>query len=180
LSSIRRVLNIIAGLLIIAAAVFLMMHPIKCLPFVLAFIGFGMTLRGIGALSYYFSMARAMVGGKSVLYRGIIYLDLGLLTTSISRNPDFFIIVYIAILNLFTGAVILLRAKETREMGSKHWKMNFILGIINIVTAIAVVVSELVYHSTATAVLVYAFGLIYSGITRIRSAFLKTAIVYIQ
>lgn len=157
-----------------------MMHPIKGLPFVLMIIGVGMTMRGFGALYYYFTMARAMVGGKSVLYRGIIYLDLGLLTTSISNNPDFFIIVYIAILNLFTGAVILLRVKETREMGSKHWKMNFALGIINIVTAIAVVVSELVFHSTATAVYVYAFGLIYSGVLRIRSAFLRTAIVYIQ
>lgn len=170
----------ITGLLIIAAAVFLMMFPFKTLPFVLMFIGIGMDLRGIGALIYYFSMARAMVGGKSVLYRGIIYLDLGLLTTSISNNPDFFIIVYIAILNLFTGAVILLRVKETREMGSKHWKMNFALGVINILTAIAVVVSELVFHSTATAVYVYAAGLIYSGFLRIRSAFLRTAIVYIQ
>lgn len=180
MGSIRRVLNIITGLLIIAAAGFLMMHPIRCLPYVLMIIGIGMTMRGLGSLYYYFSMARAMVGGKSVLYRGIIYLDLGILSASISNNPDFFIIVYIAILNLFTGAVILLRVKETREMGSTHWKMNFALGVINIATAIAVVVSELVFHSTATAVIVYAIGLMYSGVLRIRSAFLRTAIVYIQ
>lgn len=180
MTSIRRIWNVIVGLLIITVAVFLMMHPIKTLPLVAVIIGLGMTFRGVRLMYFYLTMARSMVGSKSILYQAIIYLDLGLLSASVVNNPDFFIIIYIAILNMFTGVVVLLRARETMKTGSPHWKMSFIFGIINIVTAVAVVVSELVYHSTTTAVYVYAAGLIYAGLYRIRSAFLKTAVVYIQ
>ena len=54
-----------------------------------------------------------------------------------------------------------------------------VYGIICILFALAVIVSGLMYHSSALAVIVYSIGLFTTGISRVVSAFRRTAIVYI-
>ena len=176
----RRVINIIEGLIMFSFGALLVAFPSKSVDAVLSLIGLGMSLRGIRALIYYFSMARNMVGGKSVLYRGIIFLDAGVLTSSLADAPALSVIIYIAIITAFTGVVSVLRAIESRAAGSQKWMVSMIIGMINIMMSAAVIVCGFVLRMPEAAIYVYAIGLFTSSIGRIASAFRRTAIVYIR
>jgi len=69
----KRAAYILQGFVMMLFAVLLFLFPDGALSIVAGVLGIGMTLRGFGTLIYYFRMARFMVGGKRVLYRGIIF-----------------------------------------------------------------------------------------------------------
>ena len=116
----KRIINIIEALVMLALAIYLAMFPTSSLPLVLGIIALGMTVKGIRALMYYFSMAKHMVGGKTVLYRGIILLDIGILTSSLADAPDRSLVIYITAVCIFTGLVAVLRAREEKTGGSRR------------------------------------------------------------
>ena len=84
----NRISNIIRGAASILFALLLILVHEAGLTLVLIIIGIGMTLKGIKSLIYYLSIAKHMVDGKLVLCQGLIYLDLGIFTSSIAGNPD--------------------------------------------------------------------------------------------
>ena len=176
----KRFFSILQGLVMLAFAGLIIVFPTQSVPFVLGLIGLGMTLNGIRSLFYYFSMARHMVGGKAVLYRGIIYLDIGILSSSLADAPERALIIYVAAVNIFTGLVAILRAREEKTGGSPQWKGKLIYGMAYILMAAAVLVCGFVMRLPEIAVYVYAAGLIYTAAGKIAGAFRKTAIVYIQ
>ena len=175
-----RVMNAISALFMIAVAVLMFfLDAIHGLKLVMIVVQAGMTLRGLQAIVYYFSMARHMVGGKNVLFRGMIFLDLGVLAGTIFEHPAVYILIYISALHIFTGAVSALRANESRKIGSS-WRLKMAYGITNIALALIVVICGIAFDRLNIAVWVYSIGIIYSSILRIITAFRKTEIVYIQ
>ena len=103
MSRIGRILNVIAALFMIAVAVLMFyLDAIHGLRLVLLVIQAGMTLRGLRAIVYYLSMARHMVGGKNVLFRGMVFLDLGVFAGMIFAHPAVYIIIYILSRYIFT------------------------------------------------------------------------------
>ena len=175
-----RVMNAISALFMIAVAVLMFfLDAIHGLKLVMIVVQAGMTLRGLQAIVYYFSMARHMVGGKNVLFRGMIFLDLGVLAGTIFEHPAVYILIYISALHIFTGAVSALRANESRKIGSS-WRLKMAYGITNIALALIVVICGIAFGRLSIAVWVYSVGLIYSSVLNIISSFRKTEIVYIQ
>ena len=175
-----RVMNAISALFMIAVAVLMFfLDAIHGLKLVMIVVQAGMTLRGLQAIVYYFSMARHMVGGKNVLFRGMIFLDLGVLAGTIFEHPAVYILIYISALHIFTGAVSALRANESRKIGSS-WRLKMAYGITNIALALIVVICGIAFGRLSIAVWVYSIGLIYSSVLNIISSFRKTEIVYIQ
>ena len=175
-----RILNTIAALVTIAVAVLLFyMDAIHGLKLILLIIQATMSLRGFQAIAYYISMGRHMVGGQNVLYRGMVFLDLGILAGTIFEHPAVYTLIYISLLHVFTGAVSVLRANEARKIGAP-WKLKMAYGITNVLLAAAVVICGVAYNQLGVAVWVYSIGIIYSSILRIITAFRKTEIVYIQ
>ena len=175
-----RILNTIAALITIAFSVLLFyMDAIHGLKLILLVIQTTMSLRGFQAIAYYISMGRHMVGGQNVLYRGMIFLDLGILAGTIFEHPAIYTLVYISLLHVFTGAVSGLRANESRKIGAP-WRLKMAYGITNVLLAIAVVISGIVSSQIRVAVWIYSIGIIYSSILRLITAFRKTEIVYIQ
>ena len=85
----------------------------------------------------------------------------------------------VALLHIFTGAVSMLRANESRRYGAR-WRMKMAFGVTNVLLAIAVVVGSVVFREPLITVGIYGAGLIYSAVLRIASAFKRTDIVYIQ
>ena len=80
----KRVLEVLTGLVMfVAGAAFFFSGTESSVMVMLILIQLGMTIRGFRTLFYYFSMARYMVGGKNVLYRSFILLDLGVLAGSL-------------------------------------------------------------------------------------------------
>ena len=180
MSRFGRIINVISALFLIAIAVLMLyLDAIHGLELALLVIQVEMTLRGLQAIIYYFSMARHMVGGKNVLFRGMIFLDLGILAGTLFTHPAVYTLIYISLLLFFNGAVSALRANESRRIGAS-WRLKMTYGITNILIAVIVLICGIAFGKLGIAVWIYSIGLIYSSIMRIISAFRRTEIVYIQ
>jgi uncharacterized membrane protein HdeD (DUF308 family) len=121
-----------------------------------------------------------MVGGKSLLFRGIIMLDLAVFTISMVDDPRMYIIFYLLGIHAFSGVTGVLRALEARRYGAPSWRWTMVLGIGNFTIAVLAVVAGFFLPDTKDLVYLYAGCLFYSACVQIASAFRKTAIVYIQ
>ena len=179
MSRVKRVTNIIRGLLLILAApiIFVLNHGYRI---IIVCLGLSLTIAGIQYLYYYFHMARHMVGGKIMLVIGAVFFSFGMFTLNLSDEALIYLILYLLCFHAFTGLVSILRALEARQYDAPSWKLTFSTGIINILVAVAAPVWGILFKSPDTLVLIYCLGLIYSGCIRIISALRKTAIVYIQ
>ncbi|MBQ6622943.1 MAG: DUF308 domain-containing protein [Mogibacterium sp.] len=175
-----RIREVVKGLVTVLFSVLLFAEPSGGLLIILMILGISFTLKGLHALFYYFTMARSMVGGRSALYRGILFLELGIFTSSLENNPLLYIVLYLVGVHAFYGGIDILRSLEARSVGSPRWKYRLVYGITNLVLAGAVLIGGAVYASFRVVVYIYAAGLIYSAFVRIASAFRRTSIVYIQ
>lgn len=176
----KRVLEVLTGLVMfVAGAAFFFSGTESSVMVMLILIQLGMTIRGFRTLFYYFSMARYMVGGKNVLYRSFILLDLGVLAGSLVGYSMIYAAIYLAALHAFDGLVSIFRANESRLNGA-HWRMKMAYGVTGILIAIAVILGNAVFKEPLVTTYVYGAGLMYTAVLRIVSAFKRTRIVYIQ
>lgn len=176
MTMIQRIKGILLGMIIIIAGVVFLLNPKESYPFITGILCLGMIIRGVRLLLFYIRMARFMVDGRSMLYQGIILLDLGLFTGSMTQVPLVYVMLYLIGINLFSGGVDVLRAMESRKYESP-WKLTMLHGIVSVIMALACLV--FIRH-TSLAVMIYAVGVIYSGVMRIITACRKTTMVYIQ
>ena len=165
------------GFASIIVAIVMLIFPAGSYVYVLFLLSIGFLASGIGFLTYYFPMARYMVGGKLMLYKGVLLVDFAILTESITDVRRAYVIVYLAAIHAFTGMVEILRAREAGSVGAKSWRLKFIHGFVDIVLAVCCIIF---IKKTNTAVFIYSIGLIYSGFMRLVTAFRKSAFVYIQ
>ena len=180
MSKFRRIFNVLSGAgMILIGVPLMLMESADGLKLALICIQMGMTFRGLRLLYYYLSMARYTVGGKSVIYRSMIYLDMGVLAGSLLDHPVVYTVIYLALIHLFTGAVSILRAGESRKIGG-HWRLKMAYGVTFVLLAAAVVTAGAALGRPEVAAYVYGAGLIYSAALRMAGAFRRTAIVYIQ
>lgn len=165
------------GLIWILLAVVLLFFPEDSFLLVVLVLSAGLLISGVSTLIYYFTMARFMVGGKMMLYKGVIIFDFGVLTASLADLPRTYVLLYLVAIHAFSGFVEILRVMEVRRYGGKNWRLKLGHGIINLVMCILC----LVYiKNTNTVIVIYALGILYSGILTFITAFRKTALVYIQ
>lgn len=136
-------------------------------------------LFGVRNLLFYFTMARHMVNGKAILYVGVIGLDFGIFSMTISRNQLLAVVLYLLGARAFAGVVDILRAREARRHKAPSWRFNLAEGIANIATAAATVVFGLGLGNMRAVAAIYSLGLVYSAVLNLISACQKTAIVYI-
>ena len=175
----KRITNILKGLFILLLTLALFVDPEDGPGIATLIVGFGLALKGLGEIIYYFHMARFMVGGKYMLYRGIIILDVGLIATSMADEKGVLIILCVAIINAATGIIAILRARETIGAGSPKWKYYVSYGVVSIILVFLVILSIIFQSEPVIAVYVYAFHLAHVGFQKFSSALKKTAIVYI-
>ena len=175
----KRIVNILQGLLLVLLALILIVVPVDGIIFVILIVGGGLAIRGIGTLIYYFGMARHMVGGKIMLYRGIITLDLGLFILSLATKQGVYLILCTTAINALGGVFAILKAFESKKIGNRRWLFNLAYGLILIALMIAVIFSWICQNQPTVAVYVYAGGLILSALKKIAGAFKRTAIAYI-
>ncbi len=172
-----RIGNVLLGIIIILVGILLGRGGAAPYPFIILILGITMIAGAVRLFSYYVTMARFMVDGKVILYRAVIILDVGLFTVSLTNVPVVFLVMYLAGIHAFSGIIDILRASEAKKLQAPSWKMNLSYGIVNLSMAI---LSLIFIKTVAVAVMIYAIGLIYSGVMRIIQAFRKTAVIYIQ
>ena len=148
--------------------------------FIMDVISITFIISGLNQIIFYFRLARHMIGGKAVLIKGLITLDIGALTVSMLDSTELLIISYILGCHLISGVIDVLKTNEARQLKSPHWKLDFTVGVGNILMAIICFICAIGVGSIILVIYLYAFVLVYSAINRIASAFRRTEIVYIQ
>lgn len=176
MSSAQRVRRILSGIMMILGAVLIISMKEEGYLLVMTFLSISFIVLGIRTLYYYSTMAKHMVGGKEILYQGIIILDFGWLTWTLTSVPKYYIMLYLFGIHLFSGIVDILRTVEAKHYAGNTWRLNLLQGVVNVVIALVCIVF---LDSADMVVYIYGAGLIYSGINRIVQSFRKTAIVFI-
>jgi len=174
----QRMKSIAAALLMIAAAAVMLIYPDRGLGIIALILSVSLTLYGLRSLVYYFSMARHMVGGKRILYQGLIIFDLGIFTLTMVYSHRIYIILYLLAIHAFSGVVDVMRAMEARRFDGP-WRMDMASGIVNISIAVLAVVFGFFLNNTQSIVCLYAAGLLYSAVLKIVNALRRTSIIYI-
>lgn len=177
MSKVQRIRAVLVAILMLFCALILFLFGENGYGIVVLILGLSLLIYSIRMLVYYLSMARYMVGGRLILYLGVILLDLALFVGGLSDIPKVYIMLYMVAGYLFSGAVDILRALESKRMGAKSWRMKTMTGAVNVIIALICLFN---IRRGDVVVDIYALGLVYSAIMRVISAFRKTAIVYIQ
>ena len=176
MSSFQRVRYVFQGLMMLLCVAVLLLTPEKGYRVIGYILSVVLAVGGLRALLYYFTMARHMVGGKIILFRGIIALDLGMFAAALADIPPIYVLLYLLIVNLFSGAVDVMHAREARKLGAP-WRLLLASGLADILMAVA---CAFCLRSPTILSYVYSAGLLSSACLRFAQAFRKTAIVYIS
>ena len=99
----RRIGNMLIGLFIFALGALMALDPWQAYKGVILVLGITLILSGARSLVYYFTMAKHMVDGQTILYRAVIVLDIGVFSLSLSNIPFVFVILYLAAIHGFSG-----------------------------------------------------------------------------
>ena len=174
---IERIHHLLVGLGMIVAAGIMLLFPENGYLIIGSILSLILIATGIRNLNYYRTMARHMVGGRQVLYMGILLLDMGLFLGGLASVNPIYVMLYLLGGYALSGLVHILRAFEAKEYSTLRWFSAFSLGIFDIAIA---GLGLYFLHSTKIMVLIYSIGLIHSAAIRIRSAFRRNDIVYIQ
>lgn len=176
MSTAKRVIKILSGLMTIICSILMMRHPDVGCYIVVLILDVSLLLFGLRLLIYYFTMARYMVGGIATLYKSIIVIDFGLFVFGLSTLPQRSIMLYLIGCLTFSGAIDILDALMARKLEGS-WKYQFSYGAIEIIVSI---VCLFFLDSFKILTVVYCAGLIESAIMKMIGALRKTAIVYIE
>ncbi len=125
-------------------------------------------LYALRMLVYYFTMARNMVGGRSILFSGVILLDFGMFTMSITDLPKIYVVLYLLGLNALSGVVSLLRALESKQNGGLTWRRDYAHGIASLLFAL---LSLIFIRSVSMLVRLYGLQMIYLAIVQVVRVF---------
>lgn len=175
----ERARTFIEGLIIVLCCIILIVLKRKGYAVLLFILGMSFMIRGVRYLVYFFAMARHMVGGKMILFIGIIYLDFGMFTLTLRDEPLVFVGLYLLGLYAFSGLVDILKAMEAYRING-YWKHTLITGIVQVAIAGMALFCGIVLKSPLLLVRLYCMGLLYSGISLIIQSLRTTTIAYIQ
>lgn len=176
----QRIQSILTGLGMLLCCAVMVLAPEAGYFLAAVIIILSMLFYGVKLLIYYQAMARHMVGGKAMLFLGILVLNFGVFVTSMVDTPLLFLLLYLVLFNGFSGAISLLRAMEARRFSALSWIWNLLAGAVSVGIALAAIVAALVLHSLELLGYLYCAGMLYAALVRIGSAFRRTELVYIQ
>ena len=173
----QRIKSIFGSLVALAFVPLLIEDPdVGCMAILLV-LGIAAALAGLRMVIYYVSMARHMVGGKIILYIGVILFDFGLFSFGIADIPKQYIMLYLMLGHLFYGLVEILRAMEIRKRKLGSWRFKLLIGLGNLALGVLCLVQ---INSSKMTVYIYCMGLLWSALGRIVSAFRPASVVYVE
>lgn len=178
MNSIQRIKKFLSGLGMLLGSIILLLDPENGFYVVAILLSLSMLLSGIKSLIYYITMAKNMVGGRPILYKALILTDLGLFTLTAITIPKIYLICHLLISHAFAGLVDMLKAVEDKKLQAPSWRMSFIYGFGNLLTA-AAAFTCILNNSTHLVMYIYCAGLAYSAVLQMAASFRKTAIIYI-
>ena len=176
MNKITRIWNVLTGFFTILLSVFLFAFPDMGYAFAAWIFGCVLAVGGLKQLLYYVSMGIHMVGGRIILYRALITLDLGVFALTIHGTGQRYIMFYFILYFVFNGIISIFRAVEARRFEAGAWKLNLLQGIFEVALAFICLLNN---NSEPVMLDMLCLGLVVTALTRIAAAFQKSAIIYI-
>ncbi len=173
----QRVESFFVGMIMLLSGAVMLLFPEEGFFCIAVILGASLLLKGVQSLVYYFLMAQFMVGGKAILFTGVMILDFGIFTFSMVDEPKVYILVYLIAFHGFSAVVNLLKGVREKSSRTGSWKIDLFQGTGNL---LIILVCFIFRQSTELLVYLYCGGLFYSAALRILSAVRKNDIVYIQ
>ena len=155
MNSLQKFGSVASGGLMLITGLILVFMPDDGTFYVALILAITLFLIGMRLLIYYFTMARRMVGGRSVLLLGIFLLDFCAFTVTILDEPRVIVILYLVGWHGFSGLVSLLRAREAK-LHKGNWKFKAANGVVNILVVIGCICFV---KNPAMLTLIYSVGL---------------------
>lgn len=175
----QRIQKILGALIMVLCAVLIVILDDDGFIVIAVILFVSLVTSGVRSLYFYFTMARHMVDGRGMLYRGLILLDLGIFSFTVLDDPRLLIVLYLLAANAFSGIVDILRALEARKLQAPSWQLSLASGVVSIALALAALFFGFVTKNMQVLIGIYIAGLLWSALLNLISAFRKTAIVYI-
>ena len=177
MSRLNRIYSVLTGVSMILISIVMLAFPDLGYQLATWILGIALMMNGFKQLFYFLNMGIHMVGGRIILYRALITLDIGFFTLSIQGTGQRYILTYFAIYYLFAGIISIFRASESRRLEADFWKFKLIRGGFDLTIAVIC----LIHNNSANVMLeILCFALIVSASARIMMAFKKSSIIYIQ
>lgn len=174
MTRVQRIENFIVAIFLLFLAVIILFSSEKGYFLVFGLISFSWFIQSVRLLTYYFTMARFMVGGQRILLKGVLLFDLSIITSSFSDIPRIYVMLYLVGGMIFAYIVEVLRALDKKRCGAHAWKIKMVTAVAGIVLAIICLCN---YESPRLAGEIYAVELIYAAIVRIYNSVRRTKIV---
>lgn len=176
MTKLQKLANIIVSILTFGFGILLLINPSEeSLLVVLVALAIALIAYGIHVLFDYITLSRHMVGGKVLLYLGLITADIGVFALSIYSASKTVLLLYLLGCYAVTGVMSIAKAIESRLYESP-WKLMLSQGIVSIAIFIACIRNM----GNPTALLhFFSAGLFYSATMRLVNAFKSTEIIYI-
>lgn len=174
MGSTKRVFVLCKGISELVASIVILVYPEGYRWVVWALI-VSLLLYSLKQLFYYFSMARYMVDGMGILYKGIFLMDLGIFALSLSNVPQRSVMLYLTIGLSLSGYLDIMESLDSKKLEGA-WRYHFLYGLGKIAIAFMGIIF---LGSTQIMSYIFCAGLIHSAISDIVSTFRKTAIIYI-
>jgi len=165
------------SVLILLGALTLALFPDDAIEIIATALSLMLFIISIRYLIYYFTMGRFMVGGRMILYLGMIILDLSIFSVTLLSKSDRFILLYLIGVNAFYGAVQLLHAFQGRGYGGREWRFKMINGVINLLISVCCIIF---IRSGNIVVYIFAAGLVHTALVNILSMLRKEGSAAIQ
>lgn len=172
----QRINQLAIGIVMLLLGVLLFLYDADTYPVIIVLYSLALQLTGYRLLWYYFTMARHMVGGRSILFRGALFLDFGLFTGSLLTVPQFYVLIYLTGTLAFSAIVDLLRAREARGIQAS-WKLKTFQGAVKLLT---VLICLIYLHSEELVVDIFSVGFVFSALMRIVNACRRTRVITIS
>ena len=171
MSTLQRIEYSLAGLVRVLFGIFMIYKPFESYVPIARILVAVLVLMGLRNLLYYVLMARHMVGGKMILFIGMLFMDFGV------ERPKLFLISYLIVSHFFWGSLNIIKAVVEKRNFTPTWRRDCMQGILHML-----IMAAAIRYASSVRRLVISFcaGIIYSGIVHIVSALRSTAIVYIQ
>jgi len=177
MTKLKKIGNLLLGIFLMISGLSMVAVPKEGAEIALFLLSLLLVIVGIRGLILYFTMAKHMVGGKSILYLNMILLDFGLVSATMVGQSKLYLILYLIVANAFAGVVGLLKALEERRYGVNSWKFRMFFAIVNMVIVVACLCSV---GSTDTLVRIYGIGIIAAGLGEALKVARKEEVVYVQ
>lgn len=165
---------IIGALLLIIAGAAIVIEPYYGLEITVTCVGIFLIFSGIRLMVYFYTMARHMVGGVIILYKGLIELDFGAFIFSLSELPKYYAAIFIIAIFVIEGVKDVLEAIESKKLQS-HWRFRASAGAVKMAIALFCL-----FHVNSLRTISYmiCLCLFNSALVMIVTALRRTAIIY--